>query len=162
MMAEQRLHQTAEQILSQTLSPQQVKYVKMLEMNDARLEEEMQRAVDENPALEVVSPTDDLPQDFAETSDEMQLADYSSEDEVPFGAVARKSSPIFDASATDSATLQEVLTEQLNTTDLSPSDRKIGLYIIGNIDETVILLAHPERLPTILRWPRRLRLLSLM
>lgn len=145
-MAEQRLHQTTEQVLSQTLSPQQVRYVKMLEMNDAQLEEEVQRALDENPALEVVSPAEDLSQDFPETSDQMQLADYSSEEEVPFGAVARKSSALFDASATDSATLQEVLTEQLNTSDLSPSDRKIGLYIIGNIDDNGYLTRTPAEI----------------
>ncbi|MDE6831237.1 MAG: hypothetical protein K2J07_00690, partial [Muribaculaceae bacterium] len=37
----------------QRLTPLQVKYVRMLEMNAPEIEEEVRRAVDEMPALEV-------------------------------------------------------------------------------------------------------------
>ena len=36
----------------QTLSPQQVRYFRMLEMNQTQAEEELKHALDENPALE--------------------------------------------------------------------------------------------------------------
>ena len=69
----------------QTLSPQQVRYFRMLEMNQTQAEEELKHALDENPALEIAatSPSEIGENDFNETAEEMQLADYAGEDDIP-------------------------------------------------------------------------------
>lgn len=48
----EKLTLTQKQALTQTLAPLQVRYVKMLEMNAAAIEDEVARQLDENPALE--------------------------------------------------------------------------------------------------------------
>lgn len=42
--------------LSQRLSQQQVRYVRMLEMTDAEVAQDVRRELDENPALETADP----------------------------------------------------------------------------------------------------------
>jgi len=78
---------------TQRLTPLQVQFVRMLEMTGPEVEDEVQRALDEMPALEAV---DDQPEDqrtpssatedgtaFNETPDEMQRADFRSEEDMP-------------------------------------------------------------------------------
>ena len=59
---------------------------RLLEMSVAELEEEIRSRLDDNPALEVVSSSagdEHLPEnDFHETSEQLQQADYASEDDM--------------------------------------------------------------------------------
>ncbi|MBR3766590.1 MAG: RNA polymerase sigma-54 factor, partial [Muribaculaceae bacterium] len=49
---EESLRLSTEQKLQQRLTPLQVQFVKMLEMTGPEVEEEVRRALDDNPALE--------------------------------------------------------------------------------------------------------------
>lgn len=117
-----RLQQQLRQ--QQTLAPMQLQYVKMLEMNTPEVEDEVQRALDENPALEAddaepVTPvTDNLP--YYRTSASNHSADDSYVE------------PIATA---ESESLIESLMHQLSQdSDLSDRDMEIAHFIIGNID----------------------------
>jgi RNA polymerase sigma-54 factor len=59
-------------------------------MNTPEVEDEVRRELDENPALEEVASPDSVPEengtdtdDFNETADELQLADYGHDDDIP-------------------------------------------------------------------------------
>lgn len=73
-----------------TLAPMQLQFVRMLEMNDAEAEDEVKRALDDNPALEIaddnqsdiLSDVNSTDNDFNESAEQLQMADYRSEDEI--------------------------------------------------------------------------------
>lgn len=130
------------QRLQQRLLPQQVQFVRMLEMNGAEIEEAVRREVDENPALEIVDDVDTGIEcdDFAETSEELQLADYASDDDVPWYRLEARNHSADDVryepqAVTHQQTLLESLSNQADELDLSDGDRRIAAYIIGNIDD---------------------------
>ncbi len=80
---------------TQRLTPLQVQFVRMLEMTGPEVEDEVERALDEMPALEAVDDsweedTDSTPHsmtedggEFTETAGELAMADYKGDDEVP-------------------------------------------------------------------------------
>ena len=87
---EESLQLSTEQRLQQRLTPLQVQFVKMLEMTGPEVEDEVQRVLDENPALERCDNderdnnlTEDSTEVFNESAEEIQLADYRDEDEIP-------------------------------------------------------------------------------
>ena len=57
---EEALSLSQEQKLQQRLTPMQVQFVRMLEMTGPEVEDEVRRAVDENPALEVKDSDDSM------------------------------------------------------------------------------------------------------
>ena len=73
------------QKLQQRLSPLQMRFVRLLEMNGPEIEDEVRREVDDNPALEVVNDSAVEGQEgvFNESAEDLQLADYRNEDEIP-------------------------------------------------------------------------------
>ncbi|MDE6716131.1 MAG: hypothetical protein K2J74_06600 [Muribaculaceae bacterium] len=86
----QHLTLTQQQRLQQRLSPQQVQFVRMLEMTRAELEEAVKVEIDDNPALEAVPQEnfdnkdgDGEDEGFTETSDDILRADYSDPDDIP-------------------------------------------------------------------------------
>ena len=84
-MMRESLTQNLQQRQVQKLSPQQVRFVKLLEMTGPEVEEEVRRELDDNPALERVDDSIEGHDDdqFNESSEEMQLADYRDEDDIP-------------------------------------------------------------------------------
>lgn len=125
----------------------QVQFVRMLEMTGPEVEEEVRRAVDENPALEVAEQdreqlpsNEDGDDSYNESAEEMRLADYPNEDETPsYRLEARNHSaddeyyePVAVASG-DS--LIDALTAQVSEHDLSERDTTIADYIIGSLDD---------------------------
>lgn len=136
---------TQEQKLQQRLSPQQVQFVKMLEMNRAEMEDEVRHEIEDNPAIEAVDsheaeslPTEDGRQ-FNETAEDMQRADYSSDDEVPNYRleVSNHSADdkVYDPVIVSGTSLSDYLTEQINERDLTSRQQRIADYVIGNIDD---------------------------
>lgn len=139
---------TQEQRLQQRLSPQQVMFGRLLEMSAPEVEDEVRREVDDNPALEVVnndSPAEEEG-DFNETSEELQLADYGSSDDVPFyneqtharrGSASADFDPmsIVEAESSDEGSLNAAMTARLSELNLDDEDRVIAEYIIGNLDD---------------------------
>lgn len=130
----------------QTLAPMQLQYVRMLEMNSPEVEDEVQRALDENPALEVddddsAANTDTADGErFSETAEQMMMADYSSPDDIPFYRtdIANRSAsdPYYEPEAVaQGESMMDALTAQLaHDRHISDSDMEIARFIIGNID----------------------------
>ena len=153
----QHLSLSQQQRLQQKLSPQQVQFVRMLEMNRAELEEAVKVELDDNPALEAVNhdnidlnfsgQTDDDGNDFHESADDILRADYSDPDDIPsYRITANNTSP-------DEEPLQPVLAsetsivdflwEQLGERNLSDSQKIIADYVVGNIDSNGYLQRSP-------------------
>lgn len=137
------LSQQLSQKLQQKLSPMQVQFVRVLEMNGAEIEDEVRRAVDDNPALETVddSPAmSDETEEFGESAEQLQLADYASDDDIPSYRLETSNrgadDPWYEPIAVSAGrTLQQSLLEQLVSQPLTDRERIIGEYIIGNIDD---------------------------
>lgn len=144
MQEKQKLSQ--QQRLTTKLSPLQVRYVKMLEMTSPEVDEAVRRELDDNPALQAsdndeafLQNSDDSKEEFSETADEMMLADYKGEDDIPYYRLeARNSSPddkSFDFIPQDeSDSLYDYLNLQISERKLPESVRIAAEYIIGNID----------------------------
>ncbi len=129
------------------LSPQQVQFVRMLEMNTAEIEEKVRRELDDNPALESVdNDTPDISgQDndmFNESPEQLMAADYRSEEEMPFTPKEPASGfrdynsnalPSLEINA-HTTTPTETLLEQLGDFQLSDNQRIAAVYIIGSLD----------------------------
>lgn len=147
-MPGQRLHLSAEQRLQQSLSPLQVRYFKMLEMNDTQVEDEVRRVLDENPALEIADSTPEA-DTYGETAEEMQLADYRSEDDVPSYRLEARNHSADDRrfepqAVASSGSLYDSLEQQLALTGLDERSMAIGRYIIGNLDDNGYLTRTPD------------------
>lgn len=137
------LSQSLEQRLQLRLSPMQMRLVRMLEMTEPEIEEEVRREVDDNPALEVVDTpaADDSAGDtFGESAEQMQLADYRDEDDIPpyrLEANNRSADDVhFEPVAVAAGeSLMESLMSQLSETDLTRRQMIIASYIVGNLDD---------------------------
>ncbi|MCM1482728.1 MAG: RNA polymerase factor sigma-54 [Muribaculaceae bacterium] len=127
----------------QTLTPMQLQFVRVLEMNAPEVEDEVQRALDDNPALEAV-PDDDAAdrerESFSESAEEMQMADYRNEDDIPsyrleasnHSAADRYYEPV---AVDHGESLMDYLASQISELNLDDTDRRVALYIAGNIDD---------------------------
>ena len=134
-----------DQTLTQRLLPLQVRVGRMLEMNSIEIEEEVKRALEELPALEVAdTESNHEPEDrYNETSEQMQLADFGGEEEIPSTFLYARRSPENDGIASSPGsfapagenTMIDSLMRQINEHNLSPDDILIAQYIIGNIDD---------------------------
>ena len=127
--------QKHEQTLTQTLSPQQLLTVQLLELTTMEIEDKVRSEVMDNPALEVVEndvipendATDNPISDISQDSDD----DYSGNDDIPvFNGYGRN-----DYTIGDSVSFGDTLLEQLGELQLTPQEKSIGEYIIGSLDE---------------------------
>lgn len=135
----------------QRLTPMQVQFVRMLEMTGPELEGEVNRALDEMPALEIaenqgVTSDND---GFNETAEQVQLADYGNDDDIPSYMLDARNRSVNDSYYTpvavnDELTLAEDLSRQLSELPLSPRQLTIANYIIGNLDSNGYLKRTPE------------------
>lgn len=128
--------QKHEQTLTQTLSPQQLLTVQLLELTTMEIEDRVRSEVMDNPALEVIE-NDDLPEN-AEQGDAMSDIsndsddDYSGNDEIPvFSNYSRGT----DYAIGDSVSFGDTLLEQLGELQLNEQEKTVGEYIIGSLDE---------------------------
>ena len=111
----------------------------------------MRRELDENPALEVAgsTDTDNIAETFGETAEEMQLADYRNEDDIPayrlearnHSADDRRFEPV---AVENEGSLMDWLRSQLAMAGLDEAETAIGNYIIGNIDDNGYLTRTPD------------------
>ncbi len=137
------LSQSLEQRMQLRLSPLQIRLVRMLEMSEPEIEEEVRRELDDNPALEVadsVAGDDSAEESFNETADDMQLADYASEDDIPpyrLGINNRSADDsVFEPVAVaGGGSLIDYLMTQLAETEMSERQLDISRYVIGNLDD---------------------------
>lgn len=135
----QTLSQSQDLRQIQRLSPIQVRYVRMLEMSAPELEDEVHRALDEMPALQVADDTEgNNSETFNETAEQMQLADYRDDDIPSYKLEARNFGPDSETrqyvSANDDPSLYESLLAQLSELSLGSDIAAIAREIVGNLD----------------------------
>lgn len=139
----QKTDLTLTQKLGQHLSPQQVRFVRLLEMNGPELEDEVRHELDENPALDTeenVSLCAETPDSSGddETAVDMQIADYRGDDIPPYLLHASNRSADDDRvqreQGQDSPDLFESLNTQLDMVEANPRSIALARYLIGNLD----------------------------
>lgn len=144
------IEQQLEQQLQQRLSPLQVRYVRMLEMNRAEAEEAVERELAENPALEREALT--APQAteegerWDETSDELLSKDYASAEDIPYYRLNQPQNRreiTWQPQQADGEDLLDSLLHQIGELDLEPDVRALAEYIAGNLDERGFLTRTP-------------------
>jgi len=150
------LRQNLQQKLLQKLSPQQIQFIKLLQVPTVSLDTRIKEELEDNPALEDLSlanmnePVEDYPdrdpddnfnsEDSQESSDEFNVDDYLQDDNInDFGSKyeqngdddeERKEIPIAIQSS-----FFESLQSQLDLVPLSDKDFRIGKQIIGSLDD---------------------------
>lgn len=113
--------------LSQRLSQQQVRYVRMLEMTDAEVAQDVRRELDENPALETADPV----QPSAPAADDKSVMQFFPVS-APLSATTSRQEFFQPAAEQDS--LYDYLNRQLLTMELTPDVALAAKYLVGNID----------------------------
>jgi RNA polymerase sigma-54 factor len=150
------LRQNLQQKLLQKLSPQQIQFIKLLQVPTVSLDTRIKEELEENPALEDLSlanmnePIEDYPdrdpddtfnsEESSEIADEFNVDDYLQDDNInDFGSKyeqngdddeERKEMPIAVQSS-----FFESLQAQLDLEPLSDKDFRIGQQIIGSLDD---------------------------
>ena len=142
--------QHLQQKLHQRISPQQIQFIRLLELPFLEIEERIKQELDDNPVLEEGEDNniaDDLEENGFETEDrtssdendtDLILGDYRTEDDIPdykLNELSSKAERREEIPFSSGPSLHEHLLEQLGLRALSERNRKIGEYIIGNIDD---------------------------
>lgn len=136
--------------LGQKLAPQQIQLMKLIQLHTLEFEEELERELEENPALEVAkeeSKEDDyasLEESYETEGTEsietdFDVNDYIYDDEPNYKTASSNYSADdedFDNESllTEGQSLYDYLMEQINLININQEDLKIAEYIIGNLD----------------------------
>lgn len=141
----QKTDLTLTQKLGQHLSPQQVRFVRLLEMNGPEIEDEIRHELDENPALDTDNVDNDISvggdddERFDETAVDVQIADYKGDDIPPYLLHAANRSSDDDRpvreQGDDSPGLVENLNAQLDMIDAPERTIALARYLVGNLDD---------------------------
>lgn len=155
------LNQRLQQKLLQKLSPQQILLMKLLQIPTTALEQRIKQEIEENPALEMEEDAEDFEREeemeydsdadddeefdgeeqdeYDSRDDEFTFDDYIDEDDFPdYRTSVNNSSPddkAVEIPYASAVSFQELLIEQLGYRKLDAQKQKIGLYIIGNLDD---------------------------
>lgn len=149
--------------LQQRLSPMQIQVIKMLEYPSIELEERIREEMVENPALEIDTDVqnDDTYDEIREeevrqSADDLELAwigdgdDLEDRDEIPGYRLHINNRSVDDTTyqreQSNGQDLSDYLLEQLHTLNLSPLERQIGEYLIGNVDSNGYIRREVESL----------------
>ncbi len=119
------------QKLQQTLSPQQIQMIKLLELPAMQLEQRIKQEVEDNIVLE----EDATPE---EEQEKISVDDYIRGDDTP-GYKSRVNNYSKDEkqrpmNISEGRSMQEYLTEQLGYRNLSDRDMRIASFLVGSID----------------------------
>ena len=140
----------------QRLSPRQIQTIRMLELPALEIEDRIKHELEENPALEegieypdgqeadYINDNEDI--DSQNSNEDISLGDYISEDDIPDYKLTEMSSREERKENTpfnNEQSLSDYLLQQLQLNELSDKDKKIGEYIIGNIDDDGYLRRGP-------------------
>ena len=145
--------QTQAQQLTQTLSPQQILVVKLLELPTMELEERVRAEILDNPALEEgkdISEQDhseefdnDFNDDESYTNEDISLGDYRTEDDIPDYKLQEHNRSRGEIAEeipfSDSVSFYEMLLEQLQMQHLTEEDKSMAEYLIGSLDDDGLL-----------------------
>ncbi|UWX60724.1 RNA polymerase factor sigma-54 [Chryseobacterium oranimense] len=136
--------------LGQKLAPQQIQLMKLIQLHTLEFEEELERELEENPALEIVKE-DSKEDDYSSIEDAYQdegtdsietdfdVNEYIYDDEPNYKTASSNYSPDdeeFDNESllTEGQSLYDYLLEQIHLVNISEEDEKIAEYVIGNLD----------------------------
>ena len=156
MVQHSRLEQTQSQQQIQTLSPQQILAVKLLELPTVELEERIHAELLDNPALEEGkenteepgSQEDNYLEDGGEeintdSQEDLSLGDYRTEDDIPDYKLQEnnrsKGETAEEIPFSDSISFYEMLKEQLDMQHLTNEEKVLGEYLIGSLDDDGLL-----------------------
>jgi RNA polymerase sigma-54 factor len=136
--------------LGQKLAPQQIQLMKLIQLHTLEFEEELERELEENPALEIAKeeskedeyasleePFESEGTDSIET--DFDVDQYLYDDEPTYKTASSNYSPDdeeFDNESllTEGQSLYDYLLEQIHLINISTEDEKIAEYLIGNLD----------------------------
>lgn len=144
------LKQNLQLKLGQKLAPQQIQLMKLIQLHTLEFEEELERELEENPALEIVKEDGDE-DDYSSLDDKLEnegsesietdfdVDEYLYDDEPSYKTASSNYSADdeeFDNESllTEGQSLYDYLMEQINLLKIDEEDLKIAEYIIGNID----------------------------
>jgi len=136
--------------LGQKLAPQQIQLMKLIQLHTLEFEEELEKELEENPALEIVKeePKEEEYSSLEETYEnegtesietDFDVNDYIYDDEPNYKTASSNYSADdeeFDNESllTEGQSLYDYLMEQINLININEEDLKIAEYIIGNLD----------------------------
>lgn len=144
------LKQNLQLKLGQKLAPQQIQLMKLIQLHTLEFEEELERELEENPALEKVSD-ENSDEDYSKADEEYEsegnesietdfdVDEYLYDDEPSYKTASSNYSADdeeFDNQSllTEGQTLYDYLLEQIRLSNIDEEDLKIAEYIIGNLD----------------------------
>lgn len=136
--------------LGQKLAPQQIQLMKLIQLHTLEFEEELERELEENPALEIAKE-DSKEDDYSSLEDsyetegtesietDFDVNEYLYDDEPSYKTASSNYSPDdeeFDNESllTEGQSLYDYLMEQIHLVNITAEDVKIAEYIIGNLD----------------------------
>ncbi len=135
------------QVLSQKLSPQQIQFIKLLQVPTAELEARVEEELEINPALEEgkedngEQTEDEIPENFEEDNKEdkdLNIEDYLSDD---YGGYKMQGDGNYspdeeerEIPLSSGTSLHEQLISQLNFLKLDDHQKVIGKQLIGSIE----------------------------
>jgi RNA polymerase sigma-54 factor len=148
--------------LRQTLAPQLIQSLKLLQMPILRLEQTIRQELAINPMLEELESTEDpteseleeqADEENAESEmDKIDWEDYLGDDmEYVPKSPREERQEILDRGPVLERSLYDHLAEQLSFEKLSPEERTLGEYILGNIDERGYLCVDTDEIATELK-----------
>ena len=150
------LRQNLQQKLLQKLSPQQIQFIKLLQVPTVSLDTRIKEELEDNPALEDLSlanmndPVEEYPdrdpeddnynqEDSQESLDEFNVDDYLQDDNInDYGAKYEQNGDDDDRKEIPIAVQNsffESLQSQLDLLPLSDKDFRIGQQLIGSLDD---------------------------
>ncbi len=136
--------------LGQKLAPQQIQLMKLIQLHTLEFEEELERELEENPALEKVAD-ENSEEEYSKTDEEYEsegnesietdfdVDEYLYDDEPSYKTASSNYSADdeeFDNQSllTEGQSLYDYLLEQIRLSNIDDEDLKIAEYIIGNLD----------------------------
>ncbi len=137
--------------LGQKLAPQQIQLMKLIQLHTLEFQEELERELEENPALEVVKEDSGDEDDFSSLDSDYEsegsesidtdfdVDEYLYDDEPSYKSASSNFSADdedFDNESllTEGQSLYDYLMEQIHLSSIDDEDLKIAEYIIGNLD----------------------------
>ena len=139
--------------LGQKLAPQQIQLMKLIQLHTLEFQEELERELEENPALEVVKDDNGDDEDFSSLDSSSEYDEEGSEsidtdfdvdqylyDDEPSYKTSTSNYSADDEEydseslLTEGQSLYEYLMEQIHLVNIEDDDLKIAEYIIGNLD----------------------------
>ena len=144
------LKQNLQLKLGQKLAPQQIQLMKLIQLHTLEFEEELERELEENPALEKVAD-ENAEEDYSKADEEYEnesnesietdfdVDQYLYDDEPSYKTASSNYSADdeeFDNQSllTEGQTLYDYLLEQIRLSNIDDEDLKIAEYVIGNLD----------------------------